>query len=128
MNPRQAAQHFADTWQHGWSTHDVDTIAALYHDEAVHTSMPFRPPHHGKTQITDYIRRSFHDETNPRARFAVPLVDGNHAAIEYHVTTDQATLSGCVFVTFDPDGLARTTRDYWHESPNATDLTHAPGE
>ncbi|MFC7109819.1 hypothetical protein ACFQQB_61175 [Nonomuraea rubra] len=43
LDTRQAAQRFADTWQHGWTHHDVAAITALYHDDAVHTSMPFRP-------------------------------------------------------------------------------------
>ncbi|MFI6478750.1 nuclear transport factor 2 family protein [Nonomuraea sp. NPDC050663] len=117
MDPRTAAQHFADTWQHGWTHHDVDAIIALYTDDAVHTSMPFRPPHTGKTQIADYIRRSFEAEHSPRVVFSTPLVDGPHAAIEYHVTAGETTLAGCVFVTFDNDGMAVRTRDYWHETP-----------
>jgi ketosteroid isomerase-like protein len=117
MDPRTAAQRFADTWQHGWTHHDVEAITALYADDAVHTSMPFRPPHLGKDQIGDYIRRSFETERSPRVRFSTPLVDGPHAAIEYHVVAGETTLAGCVFVTFDADGLAVQTRDYWHETP-----------
>ncbi|WP_084959669.1 nuclear transport factor 2 family protein [Thermoactinospora rubra] len=117
MDPRAAAQRFADTWQHGWARHDVETILTLYAEDAVHTSMPFRTPHTGTSQIADYLRRSFQTETDPQVTFSPPLVDGPHAAIEYRVTTPTTRLAGCVFVTFDADGLAVRTRDYWHEAP-----------
>ncbi|MFI6317209.1 nuclear transport factor 2 family protein [Nonomuraea sp. NPDC050556] len=118
MNTRDAAQQFADTWQHAWTHHDPDTIATLYTDDAQHTSAPFRPPHQGKQAITDYIRWSFSTETNPHVHFGTPLVDGDQAAIEYHVTAHEngepVTLAGCVFIYFNQDGLAVKTRDYWH--------------
>ncbi|MEV0597004.1 nuclear transport factor 2 family protein [Nonomuraea cavernae] len=118
MNPRTAAQRFADTWQHGWTHHDVDSILTLYADDAVHTSMPFRPPHRGRGAIADYIRWSFTNETDPRIIFATPIVDGDQAAIEFHAHTIDngapVTLAGCVFARFNPDGLAVQTRDYWH--------------
>ncbi|GAA0951491.1 nuclear transport factor 2 family protein [Nonomuraea longicatena] len=116
MDPREAARRFARTWQHGWTHHDVTAILTLYAEDAVHTSMPFRPPHHGKAAIADYLRAAFAGERAPVVRFGAPLVDGPDAAIEYRVTDGPATLAGCVFVTFDPSGLAVRTRDYWHET------------
>lgn len=118
MNTRAAAQRFADTWQHGWTHHDTDRITTLYHHDAVHTSMPFRPPHRGRGAIADYIRWSFSTETAPQVTFATPIVDGDQAVIEFrvHAIDDGApiTLAGCVIARFDPDGLAVQTRDYWH--------------
>ncbi|MDR8414842.1 nuclear transport factor 2 family protein [Nonomuraea sp. 3-1Str] len=118
MDPRTAAQRFADTWQHGWTHHDADSIIALYADDAEHTSMPFRPPHRGRGAIADYIRWSFTGETDPHVTFATPIVDGDHAAIEFRVHAHDngtpVTLAGCVFATFDTHGLAVRTRDYWH--------------
>ncbi|TMR88814.1 nuclear transport factor 2 family protein [Nonomuraea basaltis] len=93
-------------------------MIALYHDDAVHTSMPFRPPHEGKQAIADYITWSFTGETEPSVTFSAPLVDGDQAAIEFRAhTLDHGrpiTLAGCVFAHFDTDGLAVRTRDYWH--------------
>lgn len=118
MDTRAAAQRFADTWQHGWAHHDTDAIVALYRDDAVHISMPFRPPHEGRAAIADYVRWSFTGETDPQVTFAAPLVDGDQAAIEFrvHALDDDrpVTLAGCVLVRFDADGLAVRTRDYWH--------------
>lgn len=118
MDTRAAARRFAETWQQGWTHHDVEAIAALYADDAEHTSMPFRPAHQGKQAIIDYIRWSFAAETSPRVHFGTPLVDGDRAAIEFRVESHEdgkpVTLAGCVFATFTPDGLAVRTRDYWH--------------
>ncbi|MCF6472675.1 nuclear transport factor 2 family protein [Nonomuraea sp. MG754425] len=118
MDTRQAAQRFADTWQRGWTQHDVAAITALYRDDAVHTSMPFRPPHRGRQAVADYIAWSFTGESDPRVSFAAPIVDGGRAAIEFRVhAVDNGrpvTLAGCVFAEFDADGLAVRTRDYWH--------------
>ncbi|WP_327092724.1 nuclear transport factor 2 family protein [Nonomuraea sp. NBC_01738] len=116
MNTRAAAQRFADTWRHGWAHHDVDAIMTLYADDAEHTSMPFRPPHQGKTAIAEYITWSFAEEHRPDVTFEPPLVDGRQAAIEYQVKDGETTLAGCVFVTFDDRGLAVRTRDYWHQA------------
>ncbi|MGN9845796.1 nuclear transport factor 2 family protein [Nonomuraea sp. H19] len=118
MDTRTAAQRFADTWQHGWTHHDTAAITALYHDDAVHTSMPFRPPHESKQAIADYIQWSFTGESQPRVTFTAPIVDGDQAAIEFRVHAlangRPVTLAGCVFAHFDADGLAVRTRDYWH--------------
>ncbi|GAA2208237.1 hypothetical protein GCM10009850_036950 [Nonomuraea monospora] len=118
MDARQAAQRFADTWQDGWTRHDAAAITALYRDDAVHTSMPFRPPHRGRQAIADYITWSFTGESNPDVTFGPPLVDGDQAAIEFRVRACDngrpVTLAGCVFAQFDTDGLAVRTRDYWH--------------
>jgi ketosteroid isomerase-like protein len=118
MDTRAAAKRFADTWQHGWTHHDTAAITALYRDDAVHTSMPFRPPHHGKQAIADYITWSFTGETDPHVTFATPIVDGDQAAIEFRVHAHDngrpVTLAGCVFARFDTNGLAVQTRDYWH--------------
>jgi uncharacterized protein (TIGR02246 family) len=118
MDTRTAAQHFADTWQHGWNHHDAAAIITLYSQDAVHTSMPFRPPHQGKNAIADYITWSFTGESSPHATFATPLVDGDRAVIEFTVhATDNGTpvtIAGCVFARFNADGLAVQTHDYWH--------------
>ena len=118
MDTRAAAQRFADTWQLGWSDHDVEAITALYAEDAVARSMPFRPAHHGRQAIAEYVRWSFDGETPLTVTFSTPLVDGDQAAIEFRVHALEhgkpTALAGCVFVRFTPGGLAAETRDYWH--------------
>jgi hypothetical protein len=47
MDAETAAHRWADTWSHAWPQRDVEAIAALYADTAVHRSTPFRPTRRG---------------------------------------------------------------------------------
>lgn len=126
MDTAAAAERFVRVWESAWSRHDVDAILALYTESCVHRSMPFRPPHVGRAALATYLRWSFAGELPLSVRFSAPLVgqDGL-AAAEFHVTSEEATpdgprtatLAGCVFVHFTPEGLAARTRDYWHTTP-----------
>jgi predicted SnoaL-like aldol condensation-catalyzing enzyme len=120
MDAREAAERFARTWQDGWARHDTAAIAALYAEECVHRSMPFRPPHVGRDAVVDYIRGSFAEEPALDVRFSDPIVDGDRAVMEFRVTMIEAeadrpvTLAGCAFLRFADDGLVVEARDYWH--------------
>ncbi|MGY5055694.1 nuclear transport factor 2 family protein [Streptomyces sp. 900105755] len=119
MDTREAAERFVRAWERGWAAHDVDALLALYTEDCVHRSMPFRAPHRGRDELAAYLRWSFEAERVTDVRFSVPLVgpDGV-AAAEFRVRSEEGgaavTLAGCVFVRFDARGLAVETRDYWH--------------
>ena len=49
MDPREAAERFARMWEVGWLRGDVAAISALYAEDCIHRSMPFRPLHEGTT-------------------------------------------------------------------------------
>jgi ketosteroid isomerase-like protein len=126
METAAAAERFVRVWESGWATHDVDAILALYTEDCVHRSMPFRPPHVGRAALATYLRWSFAGELPLTVRFSAPLVGpGATAAAEFHVTAEESgpqgprstTLAGCVFVRFTAEGLAAETRDYWHTAP-----------
>ncbi|MDF5757063.1 nuclear transport factor 2 family protein [Spongiactinospora sp. TRM90649] len=121
METRKAARRFADTWRSGWAGHDVEAILALYAEDAVHRSMPFRPEHRGRAAIGEYVRWSFAEETVVRVDFGTPMVDGDTAVAEFRVHSlengEPITLAGCVIARFDANGLAVETRDYWHTAP-----------
>ncbi|MBV7697905.1 nuclear transport factor 2 family protein [Streptomyces sp. TRM70350] len=119
MEAREAAERFVRVWERGWATHDVDALLALYAEECVHRSMPFREPHRGRAALAAYLRRSFADERVTDVRFSAPVVGQEGMAVaEFRVLSEEGgepvTLAGCVFVRFDADGLAVETRDYWH--------------
>ncbi|GII66740.1 hypothetical protein Skr01_68250 [Sphaerisporangium krabiense] len=122
MDTREAAERFTRTWERGWAAHDAELIGALYAEDAVHRSMPFRPVHRGRAGVLEYIRWSFGAERAVDVRFGAPIVDGDRAFAEYRaflVESDggkPVTLAGCVVVRFGADGLAAETRDYWHVS------------
>jgi SnoaL-like domain len=128
VNTREAAKVLAKHWQAGWARHEADGIAALYADDCVHRSMPFRPRHVGRDRLADYIRSTFADERAVDVRFGNPIVDGDRFAMEYLAalmdrrTKQPVTLAGCAFLRFDGSGLVVESRDYWHTAEGHQDV------
>lgn len=121
MDTAEAARRFVETWERGWARHDVPALLALYAEDCVHRSMPFREPHRGRAALAGYLRWSFEDERPLDVRFGPPLIGPDGLAVaEFRVVAEEggevSTLAGCVFARFRDDGLAVETRDYWHQS------------
>ena len=122
MDPREAAERFARTWEVGWLRADVTAISALYAEDCIHRSMPFRPLHEGRGGIADYVRWAFSSERATEVRFSRPLLAGDVATVEYVARLVEkpdrkpVTIAGCAVVRFGPDGLVAEARDYWHLS------------
>jgi carbonic anhydrase/acetyltransferase-like protein (isoleucine patch superfamily)/ketosteroid isomerase-like protein len=120
---RAAAERWAVTWTAAWRSHDVDAVVALYAEDCVHRSAPFRSPHQGRAGVREYVTGAFADESAViSVRFGVPVVDGDRASVEYWTTfRDQGgaplTLAGCAFAQFNAAGLITEARDYWHTAP-----------
>ena len=120
MDPAEAARRWAATWTAAWRAHDVEAIVALYADDCVHRSTPFRPPHRGRQGVRDYVTGAFADERHlDDVGFSAPLVHGDRAWVEYWALLVDAggapaTLAGCAVARFDADGLVTDVRDYWH--------------
>ncbi len=111
------ARRWAETWASAWPGRDADRIVALQAPDGCHWSSPLTPPHQGRDGLLTYLADSFSQETaGTRCWFAVPLVDGTRAAVEYwaHVEYggERATISGCTVLEFDDAGLVARSRDY----------------
>ena len=120
MDPQAAARRWATTWTTAWQTHDVEAVLALYAEDCVHRSTPFRPPHHGRQAVREYLSQAFADEQRiDKVHFSTPVVQGDRACVEYwawfldHQGTAM-TLAGCAMARFDADGRITQARDYWH--------------
>jgi uncharacterized protein (TIGR02246 family) len=120
MQTGQAVNRWAEVWVRGWRGHDVEAIAALYTEDCVYRSTPFRRPHLGREGISDYVRWAFAAEREVgEVRFGSPVVHGDRASVEYWATMldergEPVTLAGCCMLRFSPDGKVREARDYWH--------------
>jgi uncharacterized protein (TIGR02246 family) len=122
MDALGAARRWAASYRRAWLAGDVEAIAALYAEDAVHRSGPFREPHVGREGVRAYTEGAFDEESPDReVWFAEPVASGDRAAVEYWATFlehgEPVTLAGCVFLGLDDDGLATATRDYWHQQP-----------
>ena len=120
MDAHAAADRWAATWTAAWQAHDVEAVVALYADDCVHRSTPFRPPHRGRQGVRDYVTQAFADERRiDEVRFAAPVVQDDRACVEYWASFldpegREMTLAGCAMVWFDAGGQITEARDYWH--------------
>ena len=80
MDAQAAARRWAATWTAAWQAHDVEAVVALYAEDCVHRSTPFRPPHRGRQAVRDYVAQAFADEQRiDDVRFDPPVVQGDRA-------------------------------------------------
>ena len=120
MDSQAAARRWAAAWTVAWKAHDVEAVVALYAEDCVHRSTPFRQPHRGRQAVRDYVTQAFADEQRiDDVRFGAPVVQGDRACVEYWARfLDQQgramTLAGCAMARFDADGRITEARDYWH--------------
>jgi ketosteroid isomerase-like protein len=117
-NPvEDAARRWAKAWATAWPRGDADAIAALYVNDAAYRALAFREP----DSPTDYLRRSFAEESDVVCRFAEPVVSGGRAAIEWWGSWvedgKELTLAGVTLLTFDDEGKVIDHRDYWNQAP-----------
>jgi len=115
---RTAAANWASTWQRCWEALDADPIVALYADEATFSSHPAREVHRGRAGVREYVEGAFGDESEVRARFGEPIVEGDRAAVRWWAALREAceevTLAGTSVLRFDTDGLVVDQWDAWH--------------
>lgn len=115
---RAAAVNWASTWQRCWEALDADPIVALYADDATWSSQPFRELSHGRAGVRTYVAGAFADESEVRAWFGQPVVDGDRASVTWWAALREAgeevTLAGTSVLHFDADGLVRHQWDAWN--------------
>jgi hypothetical protein len=93
---------------------DAGPIVALYREDAVFQSHPFRPAE----SAADYITRTFAEESSATCEFDEPIVDGDRAAVPWRGSTQLKQgggeeLSGVSLLRFDAEGLVIEQRDVW---------------
>jgi ketosteroid isomerase-like protein len=122
------ARRWAEGYERAWRAADPEAAAALYAPDATYRSQPFRDPHRGRGGVLAYTRDAYATEAEQDTHFGTPVVDGASAAVEWWTTLleegQPATLIGTSLLTFTPDGLVATGRDYWFQEPGA----HPPFE
>jgi len=127
MDTAAAAARWADTWKRAWEALDPDAIVALYAEDAVVSTEPFREPARGRDAgVRGYISRVFGEERDPRVWIGTPIVDGDRAAISWWASLIEdgadATLAGTSVLRFDGAGFVVSQWDAW----NALDVRRDP--
>lgn len=123
MDALAAARRWADAWQRAWPLADTHAIAALYADEAVFHSHPFRP----RQAPAEYVAWAFGEQSSAECRFGEPVAAGDRAAVDWWgVITDrdgsEQTVAGTSLLRFRDDGLVIEQRDAWAEEAGRREL------
>jgi ketosteroid isomerase-like protein len=125
MDPRDAASRWAQTWHDAWEALDAEPIVALYAEDTVFSSQPFRTPYRGRDGVRDYVTTAFAGELGPRVWIAEPIVHGDRAAISWWCALredgEDATLAGTSVLHFDAYGLVAEQWDAWNVTDHPTD-------
>jgi ketosteroid isomerase-like protein len=122
-----AARAWADVWSRAWPAGDAKAIDALYADDAVFYSHPFRD----RQTPREYVEWVFADQAEAECRFGEPIVAGDRAAVDWWgvITSrdgDTQTVAGTSVLRFDEDGRVVEQRDVWGERAGRHELSHWP--
>lgn len=124
-DPREQARRWAATWQRGWEDGELESIVGLYASEATFSSQPFREIHRGRAGVREYVAGAFADESDVRARFAEPIVEGDRACVQWWAGLieggEEMTLAGTSVLRFDADGLVLEQSDTWNQAAGRRD-------
>lgn len=101
-----------------WEQADADAAAALFTEEAIYRSSPFRVPSVGHEGIRRYWQEATSTQSDVRVRFGEPIAAGAKVAVEWWTTMrsegSEITLPGCLVLRFAADGRCEELREYWH--------------
>src|SRR3989442_10858522 len=104
MDAAAAARAWVDAWDRAWHALDPAPLAAVYSEDAVHRSHPFREPE----SPLDYARSAFaEEEGDAEIWWGEPLVNGDRAAVEWWAVVvengEQTSLAGTSWLHFAAD-------------------------
>jgi hypothetical protein len=123
---RQRVDAWLEGYRRAWEQGDTPAVLGLFTTDASYRSHPLRPAHTGHDGVAAYWAGATADQRDVRVRFGTPFASGASAAVEWWTATLEdghpATLIGTSVLTFTPDGLVATGRDYWFLEPG----THPP--
>jgi limonene-1,2-epoxide hydrolase len=112
------AQEWVEAYGRAWVERDVEAAVALFTEDGVYRSSPFREPHVGSDGVREYWTRATSTQEELDLRFGKPVAEGDKVAVEWWATMrDEGawiTLPGCLLLRFAPDGRCEELREYWH--------------
>ncbi|HXV33935.1 MAG TPA: nuclear transport factor 2 family protein [Gaiellaceae bacterium] len=112
------AEEWIAAYGRAWVGRDPEAAAALFTEDAVYRSSPFRQPHAGSEGIRDYWARATSTQEELDLRFGEPVVEGSKVVVEWWaIMRDEGawiTLPGCLLLRFAEGGRCEELREYWH--------------
>ena len=121
-------ERWIEAYGRAWRERDAGEVVAIFTEDAVYRSSPFREPHVGAEGIRAYWTRATGAQANLDLRFGRPVVEGDRAAVEWWAAVEEdgveTTFPGILMLRFAPDGRCVELRECWHEQPGR----HEPHE
>jgi hypothetical protein len=112
------AEEWIAAYGRAWVDGDPGAAVALFTEDAVYRSSPFREPHVGSAGIRDYWTRATSTQEELDLRFGEPVVEGRKVVVEWWaIMRDEdawITLPGALLLRFAEDGRCEELREYWH--------------
>jgi ketosteroid isomerase-like protein len=112
------SREWLEAYRRAWAEADVETAVALFTEDAVYRSSPFREPSVGHDGIRAYWAGATAKQEAVRVRIGEPIVAGDRVAAEWWATMrdegEEITLPGCLVLRFAADGRCEELREYWH--------------
>jgi SnoaL-like domain len=112
------AEDWIAAYGRAWVGRDPEAAVALFTEDAVYRSSPFREPHVRSQGVRDYWTRATSTQEALDLRFGRPVVEGRKVVVEWWaIMRDEGawiTLPGCLLVRFADDGRCEELREYWH--------------
>jgi len=112
------AEEWIAAYGRAWLEPDPEGVVALFTDDAVYRSSPFREPHFGSAGIRDYWTRATSTQEELDLHFGEPVGEGSKVVVEWWaIMRDEGawiTLPGCLLLRFAEDGRCEELREYWH--------------
>jgi len=118
MTTTSSVEAWAEAYRQAWEEADAEAVKALFAEGSSYRSNIFEDPHIGRDGIEAYWAGVTETQSDIVVLMGRPFVDGSRAAVEFWTTmrVDDAdtTLTGCLLLTFDDEGLCTDLREYWH--------------
>jgi ketosteroid isomerase-like protein len=123
VNVESAVRAWVAGWTRAWPVGDVEAVAALYADDAVFYSHPFRE----RQAPAAYAAWAFAAQERAVCRFGEPVVSGDRAAVDWWAVIvakdgSEETLAGTSLLRFGDDGRVVEQRDAWASAPGRHEL------
>ena len=109
-------------YRRAWEEGDPEAAAALFTEDAVYHSSPFREAHLGHDGIRTYWANATGSQSGTRVLFGRPVAEDDRVAVEWWATfTDaddgEVTLPGILMLRFASDGRCAELREAWNLQP-----------
>ena len=95
----------AEIWHTVALSRDVETIAAILHDDCVFESPVVHTPQVGKEITAKYLAAAGHTLGNGEFRYVGEWHRKNSAILEFQTVIDGVAINGIDMITCDDDGL-----------------------